>query len=78
MENTPEIEPKERERAALFDEATRIVRNAEARSTGLSVEEDSRVLELMRRARGLEEEIGQLRRREHKRDPTQKGNEDQP
>ena len=62
MEDTPEIEPKERERAALFDEATRIVRNAEARSTGLSVEEDSRVLELMTRVRGLEEEIGQLRR----------------
>ena len=41
MEDMAEIERKERERAVLFDEATRIVRKAEMRSMGLSVEEDA-------------------------------------
>jgi hypothetical protein len=75
MEDMPEIEHKERERAALFEEATQIVRKAEARSTGLSVEEDARVLELMAHVRRLEEEIGHFQRHERNNDPTQKGNE---
>jgi uncharacterized protein (UPF0335 family) len=69
MEHTLKIERKERERAALFEEATQIVRKAEARSKGLSVEEDASVLQLIARVRSLEEEIGHLKRSEHKRDP---------
>jgi hypothetical protein len=64
MEDTPELETKQRQRAALFEEAARIVRTAEAQSSLLSVQEDARVLELMERVRKLEQEIGRLKRHE--------------
>ncbi|HTB12113.1 MAG TPA: hypothetical protein VK752_11100 [Bryobacteraceae bacterium] len=73
MEDTGELERKIRERASLFEEATRIVRIAEAQSKALTVEEDARVLALMARVRSLEEQIGRLKRHEHNRDPMQKG-----
>jgi hypothetical protein len=78
MDGTPEIELRERERAALLEEATRIVRTAEVQSTGLTAEEDGRVLELMARVRSLEEEIGHLKRHEEEGDPARKRNKDQP
>jgi hypothetical protein len=77
MEDTVELERKVRERTSLFEEATRIVRIAEAQSKVLTVEEDARVLALMARVRRLEEQIGRLKRHEHNRDPHAAGNEDQ-
>jgi hypothetical protein len=65
MEDTGELERKIRERASLFEEATRIVRIAEAQSKALTVEEDARVLALMARVRSLEEQIGRMKRHEH-------------
>jgi hypothetical protein len=62
MEDTAELERKHRERAALFEEATRIVKVAEAQSRLLSAQDDARVLELMPSLRRLEEEIGHLKR----------------
>jgi hypothetical protein len=76
MEETPELERKERERAASFEEATRIVREAEAQSRVLTVEEDARVLELMAHVQNLEEQIGHMRRH-HEVDQSQKGSKNQ-
>jgi hypothetical protein len=57
MEDTPELERKDGERAALYGQATRIVREAEAQSRTLTAEEDARVLELMAHVQNLEEQI---------------------
>jgi hypothetical protein len=62
MEETPELERKDQERAALFAEATWIVQAAEAQSRSVTAEEDARVLELMAGVRTLDEQIGHLRR----------------
>ena len=62
MEDTSELEAGDRERAALFAEATRIVQAAEAQSRAVTVEEDARVLELMARVRILDEQITHTRR----------------
>jgi hypothetical protein len=76
MEDTPELERKERERVALFDEATRIVREAEAQSRVLTVKEDARVLELMAQVRSLDEQIEHMRRH-HEAGQSQKRSENQ-
>jgi len=70
MDDTPELEQKERERTALFEEATRIVRAAAARSRVLTVEEDAHVLQIMTRVRSLEEQMRHLKRHQHKPDRT--------
>jgi uncharacterized protein Yka (UPF0111/DUF47 family) len=62
MQDTSELERKERESAALFEETTWIVRAAEAQSRAVTADEDAQVLELMAQIRRLEEEIGRLRR----------------
>jgi hypothetical protein len=62
MEDTFELERKERERTARFAEATQIVQAAEAQSRAVTAEEDERVLELMTRVRTLDAQIGHLRR----------------
>jgi capsule polysaccharide export protein KpsE/RkpR len=62
----------ERERAALFEEATQIVRATEAQARTLTSEEDTRVLGLMAHVRSLEEQIGQAKRRHKARDQAQK------
>jgi hypothetical protein len=51
------------ERAALLDEASRIVATASAEGRELTATEDSHVLQLMKRAQTLEEEVARLRRR---------------
>jgi hypothetical protein len=76
MEDTPELERKERERAARYEEAARIVREAEAQSRVLTVEEDARVLDLMTQVQNLEEQIGHMRRH-HEAGQSQKGSENQ-
>ena len=72
MEDTLDLERKDRERAALFEEATRIVKAAEAQSRVLSPQDDAHVLQLMASVRRFEEEIGHLKRRS--RNPIQLGN----
>jgi len=67
MDDTVELERKDRERDALFEEATRIVKVAEAQSRVLSAQDDARVLELMAGVRRLDEEIGHLRRHRNSR-----------
>jgi hypothetical protein len=62
MDYSSELEQKETERAALLDQAGRIVQAAEAKSRAPGAEEDSLVLELMSKAMHLEEEIGHLKR----------------
>jgi hypothetical protein len=62
MEAASVLEQKETERAALLEQAGRIVQAAEAKSRAPNAEEDSLVLELMSKAMDLEEEIGHLRR----------------
>ena len=62
MEEISERERRERERTALFTEATRIIHAAEARSRAVTAEEDARVLELMARVRILDEQITHTRR----------------
>ena len=62
MDDGQNLEQTEQERAALLEEAARIVREADAQSMTLSAEEDARVLELTARARVLEEHIGHLKR----------------
>ena len=66
MEDMVELEQKDRERTALFEEAARIVKGADAQSRVLSAQEDARVLELMASVRRLEEEIGHLKRHSRK------------
>jgi len=62
MQDPSNLNRKERESAALLEEATRIVRTAEGQSRALTAENDARVLELMAQVRSLDEEIGHLRR----------------
>jgi hypothetical protein len=50
------------ERAGLLDEAARIVATASAEGRELTEAEDSHVLELMKRAQTLDEEVAHLRR----------------
>jgi hypothetical protein len=57
MEITIDVVMKEREGAALAEEAARIVQAAEARSRVLTPTEDARVLQLVTQVRVLEEEI---------------------
>jgi len=57
MKHDAALARKERERAALAEEAMRIVQAAGAQSKVLTPAEDARVLELLARARILEEEI---------------------
>jgi hypothetical protein len=45
-----------------IEEAARIVREAEAQSRVLTVEEDARVLDLMAHVQNLEEQIGHMKR----------------
>jgi hypothetical protein len=61
----PEFERMERERTALLEEATLIVREAEAQSKVLTAEEDAHVLELKAQVRTLEEQREHLKRHEH-------------
>lgn len=61
MEDTPKLESKERERTALYKEATRIVREADDLSRVLTLEGDARVLDLMAHVQNLEEQIGHMR-----------------
>ena len=56
------LSEKEKERAALSEEAAGIVRMASAKGKALTADEDSRVLALMVRVRALEEEIKHLKR----------------
>jgi hypothetical protein len=67
MENDAHIGEKQKERAALLEEASRIVAAASALGRGLTADEDSHVLTLMGRVRTLEEEIQRLAKR--RRDP---------
>jgi hypothetical protein len=73
VEETEELERLERERAALLEEAARIVRAAETKKRTVTAEEDARVLALMGRARNLGERLGHLKRRHHQdgQDPAQ-------
>jgi hypothetical protein len=64
MENQSQLQQKEARRAALLEEAERLVRAVEAQSRTLTSEEDSVVLHLMTRVRELEEEIARLKRHE--------------
>jgi len=65
MENASELERKEAQRAALLEEASRIVKSAEAESGTPAAAADALVLELMERVRKLEEEIEHLKRHPH-------------
>ena len=69
MEKTSELKRMERERTALFEEATRIVQAAEAQTSTVTAEEDARVLELMARVRTLEEQIRHRRRQSEHNEP---------
>jgi hypothetical protein len=62
MHDDPRIREKERERAALQDEAARIVAAASAQGRTLTAAEDSHVLALMGRVRTLEEEIHRFKK----------------
>jgi hypothetical protein len=65
MEHETELQQKEAQRAGLLEEASRIVRSAEAESGTPTAAEDVLVLELMTRARKLEEEIRHLKKQAH-------------
>ena len=60
MHDDPRIREKENERAALKDEAARIVSAASTEGRTLTADEDAHVLALMARVRALEEEIHRL------------------
>ena len=62
MKNAAELERKEAQKAVLLEEASRIVKSAEAGSRTPNPAEDAMVLELMKKVRELEEEIGHLKR----------------
>jgi hypothetical protein len=55
-------DPRIRDKAALQDEAVRIVATASAQGRSLTATEDSYVLALMGRVRALEEEIHRLKK----------------
>ncbi len=59
------MEQKERERAAMLEEATRLVREAAAQSRALTPNEDARVLDLMTRVQNLEGQIRHWKRHMH-------------
>jgi hypothetical protein len=61
MEHETALQEKEGKRAGLLEEASRIVRSAEAESGTPTTAEDALVLELMTRVRKLEEEIRHLK-----------------
>jgi len=65
MKDASELERKEAQRAALLEEASRIVKSAEAELGTPSAAEDALVLELMTRVRKLEEEIEHLKKHQH-------------
>ncbi len=71
MENPSDLTEMERDLAATMDEASRIVRAAEAESRELSRPEDERVLSLLKQARALEEQIGRSKR--HHNDKNARG-----
>lgn len=60
MHDDPRIREKESERAALQDEAARIVAAASTEGRTLTAAENVHVLALMPRVRALEEEIHRL------------------
>jgi hypothetical protein len=62
MEDDTQLPEKEKERAALLDEARVIVRAASARGRDLTADEDSHVLALMNRVRVLAEKISHLKK----------------
>jgi hypothetical protein len=65
MEHETDLQQKEAQRAGLLEEASRIVRSAEAESRTPTAAEDALVLELMTRVRKLEDEIRHLKQRAH-------------
>jgi hypothetical protein len=65
MEHETELQQKEAQRAGLLEEASRILRSAEAESDTPGAAEDALVLELMTRVRKLEAEIRQLKKQVH-------------
>jgi len=65
MKDASELERKEAQRAALLEEASRIVKSAEAELGTPSAAEDALVLELMTRVRKLEEEIEHSKKHQH-------------
>lgn len=65
MEHQTELQQKEAQRARLLEEASRIVRSAEAESGPPDAAEDAFVLELMTQVRKLEEEIRRLKKQTH-------------
>jgi SpoVK/Ycf46/Vps4 family AAA+-type ATPase len=62
MEESSQINKMLDERAALLDEASRIVATASAEGRDLTATEDSHVLRLTKRAQTLDEEVARLRR----------------
>ena len=62
MNDDGPLSEKEKERAALSEQAAGIVRAASAERRALTADEDSQVLALMTRVRVLEEEIKHLKR----------------
>jgi hypothetical protein len=75
MEETEELERLERKRAALLEEAARIVRAAETEKRTVTAEEDARVLALMARVRNLGERLEHLKRRHDQDDQAQNRDE---
>jgi hypothetical protein len=65
MEHETELQQKEAQRAGLLEEASRILRSAEAELGTPTAAEDALVLELMTRVRKLEEEIRYLKKQAH-------------
>ena len=62
MQDDASLTDKEKELACLTEAAASIVRAAEATGSGLTVDEDSKVLALMTRVGALEREINHLKR----------------
>ena len=62
MTESPRIDEMLAERIALLREASRTVASASTAGRELTAAEDSHVLELMKRAQCLEEEVAHLRR----------------
>lgn len=62
MHDDPRIREKESKRAALQEEAARIVAAASTDGRTLTADEDAHVLALMGRVRALEEEIHRFKK----------------
>jgi hypothetical protein len=73
MDETEQISEKESERAALQEEAARIVRIASSEGRPLAADEDAHVLSLMARVRKLDEEIHYLTRHRAKARGSERG-----